>query len=90
MRVRVHDPAVFELPQELRPMLELTTGPLDALDGADLAVIATEWPEFRSLRAEDVCARMREPRVIDPNHFLTGALGNFSPITYVATGKAAA
>ena len=46
IRVRAHDPAVSELPDELRPAIELAASPADALRGADLAVIATEWPEF--------------------------------------------
>ena len=71
-------------------MLELAADPLAALDGADLAVVATEWPEFRALKATDVCARMRRPCVLDPNHFLAGALGGDPRLTYVATGRAAA
>jgi UDPglucose 6-dehydrogenase len=90
VRVRGHDPAVFMLPAELSRVLELTTGPLDALNGAHLAIIATEWPSFRSLRAMDVNARMRQPRVIDPNHFLADVLGSDPRIYYFATGKRAA
>jgi UDPglucose 6-dehydrogenase len=90
VRVRGHDPAVFALPPELSRVLELTPGPLDALNGAHLAIIATEWPSFRSLRAMDVNARMRRPRVIDPNHFLADVLGSDPRIHYFATGKRAA
>lgn len=89
-RVRGHDPAVYALPPELNRVLELAPGPLDALNGAHLAVIATEWPSFRSLRAMDVNARMRQPRIIDPNHFLADVLGDDPRIRYFATGKRAA
>jgi UDPglucose 6-dehydrogenase len=90
IRVRGHDPAVTILPDELRPTLELATDPLDALADADLAVIATPWPDYRTLAANAVCARMRRPRILDPNHFLAGTLGSDPRITYVATGRAAA
>ena len=90
VQVRGHDPAVYALPPELNRVMELTPGPLDALNGAHLAVIATEWPSFRGLRAMDVNARMRLARVIDPNHFLADVLGDDPRIHYFATGKRAA
>lgn len=90
VEVRGHDPAVYALPPELQRFVELTSAPLDALDGAHLAVVATEWPSFRALRPADVNARMRQPRVIDPNHFLDDVLGGDPRIQYFATGKRAA
>ena len=89
-RVRAHDPAVSTLPAELGDVIELTDSPLAALDGAHLAIIATEWPEYRTLAAADVTARMRQSVVLDPNHFLTDVLGFDPRIRYVATGKRAA
>jgi UDPglucose 6-dehydrogenase len=90
VQVRGHDPAIYSLPPELNRVMELAPGPLDALNGAHLAVIATEWPSFRGLRAMDVNARMRLARVIDPNHFLADVLGDDPRIHYFATGKRAA
>ena len=90
VRVRGHDPAVDSLPPELHHVVELTSGPLDALDGAHLAVIATEWPGFRGLTPADVNTRMRQAHVLDPNHFLADVLGNDPRIHYFATGKRAA
>jgi UDPglucose 6-dehydrogenase len=88
--VRGHDPAVDSLPPELDEVLQLISSPLDALDGAHLAVIATEWPSFRSLRPVDVNARMYQACVLDPNHFLADVLGGDARIYYFATGKRAA
>jgi len=79
---------VHALPEDLQPLIELEGDPLKALQGADLAIVATEWADYRALSAADVCARMRRPRVIDPNHHLANELGNDSRITYIATGKA--
>jgi UDPglucose 6-dehydrogenase len=88
IRVRAHDPAVKELPEELRPAIELTNSSADALKGADLAVIATEWPEYKTLKADDLVTAMRSPKVVDPNWFAAAALGNDPRVTYVATGRA--
>jgi UDPglucose 6-dehydrogenase len=90
VRVRGYDPAVPNLPEDLNRVLELASSPLDALDGAHVAVVATEWPCFRSLRKEDIKAHMRQPRVIDPNHFLADVLNDDPSIGYFATGKCAA
>ncbi|HEY7312552.1 MAG TPA: nucleotide sugar dehydrogenase [Gemmataceae bacterium] len=89
VRVRGHDPAVGSLPPELGETLELTAAPLEALDGAHVAVLATEWPSFRSLRPDDFSARMRQACVLDPNHFLADVLDGDSRIRYFATGKCA-
>jgi hypothetical protein len=88
--VRGYDPAVPTLPAELNTVVELASSPLDALNGSHLAVVSTEWPMFRSLRAADINAHMQQPLVIDPNHFLADVLGDDPHIRYFATGKRAA
>ena len=86
-RVKAHDPAVRELPQELQPIMTLSASPADALKGADLAVIATEWPEYRTLGGHDFLATMRHPAAIDPNWFLASVLSDERRIHYVTTGR---
>jgi UDPglucose 6-dehydrogenase len=90
VKVQAHDPAVADLPEELRPALRLCPSPEQALAGADVALIATEWPQYRRLRAEDFAAAMRQACVIDPNHFLAGSLAGDARVRYHATGRAAA
>jgi UDPglucose 6-dehydrogenase len=85
--VRAHDPAVGDLPDDLRPAVRLCHSAGEVLAGADVAVVATEWPDYRGLRAEDFVERMRRPRVIDQNWYLAGALAGDRRLTYVATGK---
>jgi UDPglucose 6-dehydrogenase len=47
------------------------TSALEALEGADAAVIVTEWPEFAELDWEgEVRGRMREPLIVDGRNFL--------------------
>ena len=49
--------------------------PEEALTGAEGAVMATEWPAYRALRAEQLLAWMRRPWVIDPSYVLGGGPG---------------
>jgi UDPglucose 6-dehydrogenase len=86
--VRAHDPAVPELPADLRDLgVLLCASAQEAFSGADVAVVATEWPDYRALGAGDLVRAMRRPRVIDPNWFLE-QLASDSRIKYVATGRA--
>jgi UDPglucose 6-dehydrogenase len=85
--VKAHDPAVRELPDDLRPVISLSPSALDALKGADLAVLATEWPDYRTLTAQDFLTSMRRAAVIDPNWFLAGVLGSERQVHYVTTGR---
>jgi UDPglucose 6-dehydrogenase len=87
IRVRAHDPAIGMLPAELQPVMELCVQPHTALSGADLAIIATEWPDYRTLHAEDFLYTMRQPQIIDQNWFLSSSLAGDQRVIYVATGR---
>jgi UDPglucose 6-dehydrogenase len=86
--VRSCDPAVEELPADLDAMLCHYRTAAEALDGADVAVVATEWPDFKTLGAEDFLRHMRSPRVLDPNWFLASKLAEDQRLSYTATGSA--
>ena len=87
VRVRAHDPAVECLPEEPGDAITLFPTATEALAGSDVAVIGTDWPQFRELTADQLVAAMRHARVVDPNWFLAGALSGDPRITYVATGR---
>jgi UDPglucose 6-dehydrogenase len=89
VRVRAYDPAVAggSTPEELAGSAEVCGRAADALAGADLAVVATEWPAFRKLSGDDVAGAMRRPRVLDPNWYLAANLAADPRVTYVATGR---
>ena len=87
--MRAHDPAVARLSGDLDSAVTLCESPQSALAGADVAVIATEWPAFRALRPDQIAALMRRPQVIDPNHFLAADLAADPRILYCATGRTA-
>jgi len=85
--VRAHDPAVSVVPPELPPAVRLCSSPQEALAGADVALVATPWPDYRALRADEVVGLMRRPQIVDTAHFLAETLGRDARITYVAAGR---
>jgi len=69
-RVQAFDPAIHELPEDLRA-IHLAPSAETALKGADAALIATAWPEFKLLPAE-----LFEQTVLDPARYLESNLCN--------------
>lgn len=88
VKVQAHDPAAKWDADELRGV-ELADTAEGALKGADVGVLATPWPEYRTLTPAQMRAAMKRPRVIDPTHFLAAGLANDPSIAYVAAGRAA-
>lgn len=87
VEIRAHDPAAGELPEPLSAAVRRCGSPRQALEGADVAVLATEWPEYRALRAEEVLAAMRRPRIVDASWFLAETLGEDRRFRYTAPGR---
>ena len=88
-KVCAYDPAIAVLPDSLSGVVEYAHDSLGALAGCDAAVVATEWPEFKSLDAEAVAGVMTMPVVIDPNAFLKDSLGVSAVIRYRSVGMPA-
>ena len=55
----------MEEARHLLPDVEFRSGPYDAVEGADLLVIMTEWDQFRALDLDRVKQLMRRPVVVD-------------------------
>jgi UDPglucose 6-dehydrogenase len=86
-KVQVHDPMIKSLPKELAGV-HLSTSPIEAVRDADALVMATEWPDYRSVVMSEVIAAMHKPLILDANRFLSASLETLSGITYVTVGKA--
>jgi hypothetical protein len=71
--LRAHDPAASENARRLLPDLVVLSSAEEALQGADAAVIATEWPVYRDLDWATLRATMRRPLVIDGRRLLPEA-----------------
>ncbi|MFN3834471.1 MAG: UDP-glucose dehydrogenase family protein [Glycocaulis sp.] len=64
-RIVAYDPAGIEEAEKLLKNVEYTTGPYLALEGADAAVLITEWNEFRALDLDRVKAALKAPIIVD-------------------------
>ena len=85
--VRVYDPKAGDRAQELLGGATVTASALDALSGADGAVLVTEWPEFRELDWAEVKERMRRPIVVDGRNFLDTELLASTGFTVEGIGR---
>ena len=84
--IHVHDPVVRDLPARWSNQLRRFDDPLAALQGADALVLATEWPLYRHVMADEAM-RMRPGLVVlDANHYLTGLAGSKGLLKYFAVG----
>ena len=86
-KVHAHDPVVKDLPSEY-DTIRLFDSPLQAVRDADALVIATEWPDYRTVSMHDVLTVMRSPKIVDANRFLSSSLEAFPGVIYVTVGKA--
>jgi len=83
--VRVHDPAVKELPPEWNGIVQRFDDALGALTGAQVLLIGTEWPEYKEISKDCVAGAAPGLLVLDPNRFLS-SLGAAATLRYVAVG----
>ena len=87
--VHVHDPVVRQLPERWSGRVVSYSQALDALTGAGVLVVGTEWPEFRQAAAELNPAASPNLVVIDANRYLQAAVASMG-LTYLAVGTPSA
>jgi UDPglucose 6-dehydrogenase len=85
--VAAFDPVAEAVAAPLMPGVEMAGSAIAALEGADAAVLVTEWGEFQELDWGDVVKRMSTPLVVDGRNFLDGDALRASGITYEAIGR---
>jgi UDPglucose 6-dehydrogenase len=83
-----YDPVAEQAARDLLPDVEFRASAEDALDGADAAVLVTEWPEFAELDWGALRERMATPLVIDGRNFLDPAALRDAGFTYEGIGRA--
>jgi UDPglucose 6-dehydrogenase len=81
------DPVAQERAHELLPHVEMAASAMDALEGADAAVLVTEWPEFAELDWAQVAKQMANPLLVDGRNFLDPKAVRAAGITYEAIGR---
>jgi UDPglucose 6-dehydrogenase len=64
-RVRAYDPAGMEQAKQVLSNVAYYQGPYECVEGADAAVIVTEWEQFRALDLGRVSELMACPLIVD-------------------------
>src|SRR3954452_10560102 len=86
--VRAYDPISGVNANGMLGGARITESALEALDGADAAVLVTEWPEFAELDWDgEVKQRMRTPLVVDGRNFLDREALREAGFTYEGIGR---
>jgi UDPglucose 6-dehydrogenase len=87
-RVAGYDPVAAETAAGALPGVELAGSALEALEGADAAVLVTEWPEFAELDWVEVARRMATPLIVDGRNFLDPEKVRAGGLVYEGVGRA--
>jgi UDPglucose 6-dehydrogenase len=86
-RVAAYDPVAEDRASELLPAVELCDSAASALDGADAAILVTEWPEFSELDWSAIVGRMATPLIVDGRNFLDPGELRAAGFTYEGIGR---
>jgi len=87
--VQVHDPVVRELPARWTGRVVSQVRALDAVAGADVLVVGTEWQEFREEAEGLLSAAGPNLVVIDANRHLQAVVASLG-LKYIAVGTLSA
>jgi UDPglucose 6-dehydrogenase len=86
--VAAYDPVATEAARGLLDRVEFCDSALAALEGADAAVLVTEWKEFAELDWSAAAERMGTPLLIDGRNFLDPSLLKGAGFEYEGIGRA--
>ncbi|MFA4965287.1 MAG: UDP-glucose/GDP-mannose dehydrogenase family protein [Thermoleophilia bacterium] len=86
VEVRAYDPMLEAGAHPLFPGVTICDAPLEALEGADAAVLVTEWPEFARLDWAAAGGVMRRPLLIDGRNFIDPAVAAAAGLEYEGVG----
>jgi UDPglucose 6-dehydrogenase len=85
--VRAHDPVANEVARPLLRNVEIWDDPLAMLEGADAAVLVTEWPEYAELDLVRVAQSMRTRLLVDGRNMFSAAQAAHAGLTYEGIGR---
>ncbi len=86
--VTAYDPVAADAARDLLEGVELRGSALEALEGADAAVLVTEWPEFAEVDWSEAASRMARPLLIDGRNFLNSGALRAVGFEYEGIGRA--
>ena len=88
--VVAYDPVAHAGAAGLLPSIELAESAEVALDGADAAILVTEWPEFAELDWAALADRMKRALIVDGRNFLDPSKLREAGFLYEGIGRGGA
>lgn len=88
--VTAYDPVAMNETRRIfgdEPRLRYAERPMQALDGADALLIATEWKEFRSPDFQAIKAKLKTPVIFDGRNVFDPQLPRQAGLTYLSIGR---
>lgn len=85
--VRAHDPVANEVARPLLRNVDIWDDPIAMLEGADAAVLVTEWPQYAELDLVRVASAMRTPLLVDGRNLYSPAQAAHAGLTYEGVGR---
>ena len=85
--VRAYDPHARENAEELLPGVVWCGSALEAAEKADIAVVVTEWNEFRALDLDTLKGRMRGDVLVDLRNIYLPAQARAAGFNYTSVGR---
>jgi UDPglucose 6-dehydrogenase len=85
--VHAYDPLAMENVRKAAPEILLADNSYDALSGADAAIIATDWDQFRKLDWKRISREMARPFLIDARNLLDPVQMKQLGFEYVSFGR---
>ncbi|MCU0306344.1 MAG: UDP-glucose/GDP-mannose dehydrogenase family protein [Thermoleophilia bacterium] len=89
-RVRVYDPVALDAARDRLAGVRFCATPEECVEGADAAVLVTEWRQIVELDWPALRPRMRRPVLVDGRNALDAAAMAEAGFTYEGIGRAAA
>ncbi|MDM7892722.1 UDP-glucose dehydrogenase family protein [Curtobacterium caseinilyticum] len=85
--VGAYDPEAVETARRLHPELDYAASATQALEGADLVLVLTEWTVFRELDPAEVASLVASPVVVDGRNCLDRDAWTAAGFTYRGMGR---
>ena len=85
--VMAFDPEAEKTARNLLSGVEYVKNPYDALDGADVLVIVTEWNEFRELDKQKMKSLMKSPNIVDGRNIYEPQEMRAAGFKYLGVGR---
>ncbi|HKI85798.1 MAG TPA: nucleotide sugar dehydrogenase, partial [Thermoanaerobaculia bacterium] len=85
--IRAFDPAAMPACRELLPRVTFADNAYQAVEGADAAIILTEWNQFRKLELDHLRKVLARPLVIDLRNIYEPADMVAAGLDYISVGR---